>query len=86
VRFEGGKGGIQLYPNPVSGGSLNVHFATEPEGAATLRIFDTGGKLVYRGTLTQQHNQSSYGRLPAGMYFVEIRSDNEVWRERLVVQ
>ena len=83
----GGSGnGVAVYPNPVKDGLLNVDFATEQEGTATLRIFDACGKLLHRETLADQLNQTSYGYLPSGIYFIEINNGKDVWRERLVVQ
>lgn len=78
--------GIAVYPNPVEDGLLNITFHTELEGAATLRIFDAGGKMLHRETLANQFNQTGYGHLPAGVYYIEVTSGLDVWRERLVVQ
>ncbi|MCF8246022.1 MAG: T9SS type A sorting domain-containing protein, partial [Saprospiraceae bacterium] len=55
-------------------------------GTATLRIFDASGKLLHREVLANQHNQTNYGHLSAGIYFIEINNGKDVWRERLVVQ
>ncbi len=87
VAMEGSSQGVQVYPNPVQGGGLlSIHFATEQDAAATLRIFDASGKMLHRETLANQYNQTGYGQLPAGIYFIEVTSDYEVWRERLAVQ
>lgn len=83
----GGSGnGVAVYPNPVKDGLLNVNFPAELEDAATLRIFDASGKLLHREGLANQYNQTGYGYLSAGIYFIEVTSGYEVWRERLVVQ
>jgi hypothetical protein len=85
--FDGGTGtGIHVYPNPVKDGLLNINFATEQEGAAALRLFDASDKMLHRETLANQYNQTGYGHLPAGMYFIEVTTRKDVWRERLIVQ
>ncbi|MCF8283324.1 MAG: hypothetical protein K9J45_23210, partial [Bacteroidales bacterium] len=61
VMMEGSANGIAVYPNPVKDGLLNVDFAAEQEGTATLRIFDASGKLLHREVLANQHNQTNYG-------------------------
>ncbi|MCF8244246.1 MAG: BspA family leucine-rich repeat surface protein, partial [Saprospiraceae bacterium] len=67
VMMEGSTNGIAVYPNPVKDGLLNVDFAAEQEGTATLRIFDASGKLLHREVLANQHNQTNYGHLSAGI-------------------
>lgn len=86
VMLRGSTDGLEIYPNPVSSGQLNVNFAEEPQGAATLRIFDASGKLLYQEQLTNQLNQAYYGNLSGGIYFIEVTSGQDVWRERLLVK
>lgn len=84
---EDSNAGVQVYPNPLrADGLLNVNLSAEPEDKAIFRIFDLNGKILHQETLSNQFNQSAYGYLPAGVYFIEVTSGYEAWRERLVVQ
>ena len=82
VSMKGGANGVQVYPNPVQGGMLNVNFTEELEDTATLRIFDASGRLLRQEVLPSQHNQTNYGNLSAGVYFIELsnRQGREVMK------
>ena len=37
---------ISVYPNPVSNGIINLHFANEPEGIYTIRLLNKTGQVM----------------------------------------
>jgi len=86
VRMEGNTAGVHIYPNPMHGSLLNLNFSEALEDAPTLRIFDASGSLLHQELLANQHNQTNYGNLSAGVYFIELTTGKNMWRERLIVQ
>ena len=71
-----GAGGIQVYPNPVSGGNLNVVLTSETDGEMVLSLFNGMGQEVKRlrtdasiGNNTLDLDMSS---VPAGTYYLKV--------------
>jgi hypothetical protein len=83
----------QVFPNP-SRGPIDVEFAMPRAGHANVRLIDSRGRVV--ATLASgsrdagRHRVSwnglaSEGRVPAGVYFVELRSNGVVRSQRVVI-
>ncbi len=78
---------LQLYPQPVSRGILNVSL---PESfrsmVVSVSIFDSSGRLV---SMKKQHARQfvlDVSGLNTGLYFVRITSDNRVITGRFIVE
>jgi hypothetical protein len=75
----------QIYPNP----TRNAFFITmnkSPNEPLNLKIFDATGRLVEHNVL--QHEQKIEVQLPfvlPGTYLVKVRSDNDVYYEKLLI-
>lgn len=78
----------RLYPNPSSDGRFTLSFSgTQPLREAELTLNDMTGRVLYRVTLTDisegmtQHFELSR----AGVYILQIESQNKTWHEKVVV-
>ena len=72
---EAGQGSVRLYPNPASN-VLNI--ALDGNEVNEVVVIDIYGKTVARNTVADGTNTINISRLPAGMYFVQLRTDNAV--------
>lgn len=79
---------LNVYPNP-NNGSFSIDFSSKGNYPITLILFDVTGKIIYTKTL-QHHNQSllqiSDNILPSGLYNIQIRSANDVWNKKILIQ
>lgn len=75
--------GIRVYPNPVTGGPLNVSLNRVETG--DLILYSSSGQLVARWPLTEANNQLTLPGLPNGMYLLELRAGSELRREKVII-
>jgi len=74
---------IQLFPNPARGGSFSVQL---PSGtAATVRVADLRGRLVYQRELSASGSHELAAELSAGAYLVQIATASGTATRKLVV-
>ena len=74
---------ISLYPNPAND-VLNIALqGTEVNEAVVIDIY---GKTVARTTVSEGNNTLDISALPAGMYFVQLRADNNVKATQKIVK
>jgi flagellar hook assembly protein FlgD len=74
---------------------VDLAFELASDGSAKVRIHDVSGRLVRvlsQGrmaagpqSLRWDRRTQSGARAPAGLYFVEVRSDRETFRQRFVL-
>lgn len=74
-----------VYPNPVAG---TVYVAQGTDAVKIVRIFNETGQLIKTISNSQLQNIISVpvGALSNGLYYIEIKTDNETYREKLVVK
>ncbi len=87
--------GLSAFPNPFSS-QLTIRFSLPEAGPASLLIFDLQGRLIRQlqsgqldaGDHQQQWNgDDQSGRaLPAGVYFIQLRSGEEVVYKKVLLQ
>ena len=80
---------LEVFPNP-SSGSFTVQMEMEKPGEIWFRMLDLHGKNVYS---TQRTSQSSimnehfrFESLASGVYFLEIRTRDNQWVKKLVIE
>ena len=74
--------GLQVYPNPVTNGILNI--TTDNNDAKSVILFDVLGKQVINTTVTDQPiNVASLNR---GVYFVRITEAGKTATRKLVIK
>ena len=66
---------FNLFPNPVSGGQLNINF--EDGGTRTIIMHNTLGQIVFSKASNMQHEVINVLQLSNGIYFVEVTSDSK---------
>ena len=75
---------ITIYPNPANT-ILNIHSNSQPSTLnSQLIITDLLGNEIYNETLNGIDNTISISTLSQGLYFYEIRSDNDIARGKFV--
>jgi GH35 family endo-1,4-beta-xylanase len=75
---------VSVYPNPVTGGKLNV----ESKSAETLRLvelIDVNGKMVKTSHPNQFKTEIEVSGLKKGLYFLRIHTEKNVLNEKIVL-
>jgi hypothetical protein len=72
---------ITIYPNPVTGGTVNIEMVNEPAGAYGVQLLNAIGQLVYRAQITIAGGASTQSislpdALAAGFYRLDIITPN----------
>jgi hypothetical protein len=82
--FNGFSGGdLHIYPNP-SEGQVNISFPIAFSGE--LNLFQSDGTLIHRAMYTNQKEiQTSLKDLGKGVYYLELRSNNNLIQQRKIV-
>lgn len=85
-----GKGFWQVYPNPSGGDELNIRFtAADFNKTAVVTVLDAQGKRMHIEQATVQSLDVPVRltqKLPAGIYFVIIRTADDVVRHKWIVR
>ncbi len=79
-----------LYPNPLSGKSLQIDIQTQRSDLAKWQLFNTLGQLQQSGTFTLERGEERYlfeiKTLPAGMYYWQLEFDNRLVSRKLSIK
>jgi len=79
---------FQLFPLPASD-YLNVFFSGNISGNVEISVYDLSGHLVYvssLGTIRKGQNELiDVNTLPEGVYFVEVKSEGNIYRKKAVI-
>ncbi len=74
--------GFKMYPNPISGGILNI--LTQNNGLKRIQIFDILGKRVYARNLRDR--QIDLSSLKSGVYILKVTEDTKTTTRKLVIK
>jgi len=74
---------FKMYPNPVSGSTLNIKLIDTPK-EATYRIVSVLGREVAKGQL--QNSVINVGKLQAGLYVIEINDGEDIMTRKFIKQ
>ena len=77
-------GAFSVFPNP-NDGNFEVVFNAPFGGRGALRILNTVGQIVFNSAITT-HHAPLITHLSSGVYFVEVKIDTTVFREKMVVK
>jgi len=76
-----------VYPNPASG-EINISSFVPERTAATVKIFNQTGQLVYERTMNFREGNLSrridISSLKKGMYLISIQSDSNIFTKKLI--
>lgn len=73
---------ITVYPNPVTS-LLNIK-VSEVHSGATLELYNSLGMKLQSQDLTSALEVMSLDKLPAGMYFLNIKNGNEITVKKII--
>ncbi len=74
---------IMIYPNP-SNGVFKIK--TNSDKASALRVYDIKGGLVYSSANYISDTEVNISKLPAGQYIVLVSSENEIFRQVIILK
>ena len=72
---------IQIYPNPSAG---VIHLELGPLPATAIRLVDLSGKVLSEEPINNRHMHQFTIDQPAGIYFIEVISEQELYRYRII--
>ena len=77
---------IKIYPNPIYNSTVFIEFSiTEP--IDKINIFNTSGQLVRQITPNNfDNNQLKIEQLPSGLHFIQIKTNNGIITQKIVVE
>ncbi len=79
---------ISIYPNP-SNGHINI-FVPRTKDIFSIQIFNTLGKMVYHNNMrngsSSQYKSFNLSFLPKGIYIAVIKNDNQISKQKIVIQ
>jgi len=73
-----------IVPNP-NNGNFEIVFTSPFGGRGALRIFNSIGQVVFNSTLITQRSQITT-QLETGIYFAEVKTSEQVFREKLIIK
>lgn len=79
---QDGEASVVIFPNPNTGGVCNIQSGVK---IIMVQVFDQQGRLVLeeKGKSIQNFETK---KLPAGLYYVKLNSDNSVYRDKLLIE
>lgn len=78
---EKGNNKVSIYPNPA-----NDHVSISANGLEYIRVINKSGQVVYEQKQPGTVTEIDVTQLPAGIYFVEGTSHNEVFMQKLIIK
>ena len=78
---------VQIYPNPTND-VININVLNGDLGKANVEITSVDGRIMWTTQMAKQSVKESIlvtniGAYPAGIYFVKVKTDNQVKIEKL---
>ena len=75
---------LSIYPNPTSS-KLEIELQNIPTERGQISILDIAGQLLNKQSLNQgSKTEIDVSVLPAGIYFLEVKSENQNWVKKFV--
>jgi hypothetical protein len=81
---------IVIYPNPISQ-SATLSFLLNEESSVVIQILDVNGrslKIMAQKNFSQGSHELTFNRelLPAGIYFLQLKTDEGVMMKKMVIE
>ena len=82
-----GNQGLEVWPNPFTL-MTNIRIQTDWKGMASVKLFDNLGNLVFQKTTFTPDIELRVPQLPAGLYWIEVRDQQErvIGRQKVAKQ
>lgn len=79
------KNNLSVFPNP-SNGIFNIKFTVNTTAPSNITVFDTNGRLVYQNSMVENSSSVDLTHLSKGVYYLNNRLNNELFRTKIVIQ
>ncbi len=92
VDVKRGRPNIRVYPNPVTGGRINILFSNQPEGNYNLRLINNLGQVmltkeIYHAEGTSMETIRVSRNMVDGVYKLEVtRPDKSTHNTNVILQ
>ncbi|MEO6732237.1 MAG: T9SS type A sorting domain-containing protein [Ferruginibacter sp.] len=83
---------ISIYPNPITGNTINLQFTNQPMGLYYVRLLNNSGQVVYSKNLTINSGNISQTlvmnkHLSGGLYQLEVKApDNTIYIQKAIAK
>lgn len=75
--------GFKMYPNPVND-ELNIQMLASGTGSVEILVYNGTGNLVYKDSIVGNDIKLNTTSYTSGMYFVVVRTEDSVYKKRLI--
>jgi hypothetical protein len=70
---------FDVYPNPVTGTTVNLQFTSAPKGHYLVNIINQAGQMIYSKTIDHPGGSNTFaipftGSLPEGSYYLQVKN------------
>jgi hypothetical protein len=86
VPQDGNDSDIQVFPNPVHDGQLNVVIPESKNVNKSVHLYDQIGRAVLHKSISENNTILSVSKFPAGIYFLEVVLGTQVLREKVIIR
>jgi hypothetical protein len=81
---------VQIFPNPSVNGYFKVKYTSEDFENVCMKIFTIEGTEIYNNTIPKKSGTIEIPvnseKLRSGYYIIELKSGNNIYRNKLIVQ
>ncbi len=83
-------GRIELFPNPVADGNVNISIALKESENLTIRVIDLSGRTVQEDILGEMpagkvRLEKNFSQLQSGKYFIQVSGNHGVVTKELII-
>lgn len=89
VNFNPEATDVLVYPQPASGGYLNIELSSDSESSSNIKLLDVQGRLILRTDFYGRKGQVlrlETGDIPGGTYLLMITSDNQMISKKIMIE
>jgi hypothetical protein len=79
---------VEIFPNPVTGGTLNARLNFYPEEGGQIAVWDSNGSIILQKALTSTECAYTFELIPnmgKGLYFVVVSTTGEKLKTKIIV-
>ncbi|MHB9142040.1 MAG: PA14 domain-containing protein [Paludibacter sp.] len=76
---------LKIFPNPVVNGVFNIEMNNFNKESVLISLYDLYGKVLLRENV-QESKQVDVSKLPAGTYIVAVRTKDDNFNKKIVIQ
>lgn len=77
---------LMVYPNPAKAGIVFISLLSPPQPGAIVNVFDAAGQEVMQKSINYSGMELDVSKLPAGVYFLRVKSGIEYFMKSFIVE